>query len=267
MIRSTSLTNRTDAELLLASLEDPDAFGVLYDRWAAPLLGYFVNRVRDVEVAADLVAETLAVVFEKRSRFRDTGDPASAWLYTIAGRELSRYLRRRRVEFRALQRLGLTRPAVDEESACAIEALIDHDADEHPLAAALQGISKSEREAVELRVFEELEYRTRGGCDCGPYPHSNKCNASSVGSRRPSRRHRDRDAASDQCDRPAKCPPRRAGDPKQGRCGPRQLQGLDPSGLFPLEYVFGLQGDDREPMVAARLDRDHGRQAGSPRRD
>jgi RNA polymerase sigma factor (sigma-70 family) len=166
MIRSTSLTNRTDAELLLASLEDPDAFGVLYDRWAAPLLGYFVS-VRDVEVAADLVAETLAVVFEKRSRFRDTGDPASAWLYTIAGRQLSRYLRRRRVEFRALQRLGLTRPAVDEESARAIEALIDHDAHEHPLAAALQGISKSERDAVELRVFEELEYReiaTRLNC-------------------------------------------------------------------------------------------------------
>jgi RNA polymerase sigma factor (sigma-70 family) len=159
MIRSTSPANRTDAELLLASLQDPDAFGVLYDRWAAPLLGYFVNRVRDVEVAADLVAETLAVVFEKRSRFRDTGDPASAWLYTIAGRELSRYLRRRRVELRALQRLGLTRPPIDEESARAIEALIDHDAHEHPLAAALQGISKTERDAVELRVFEELEYR------------------------------------------------------------------------------------------------------------
>ena len=98
-------------------------------------------------------------------------------------------------------------------------------------------------------------------------PHSNKCNASSVGGRRPPRRDRDRDAASDQCDRPAQCPSYRAGDPKQGRPGPRQLQGSNPSGLLPLEDVFGLQGDGREPMVAARLDRDHGRQAGSPRRD
>jgi RNA polymerase sigma-70 factor, ECF subfamily len=151
--------DRSDAELLIASRRDPDAFVELYDRWARPLLGFFVRRVRDPEVAADLVAETLAVVFEKRARFRDTGAPASAWLYVIASRELSRYFRRQRVEMRAFARLGVALPAVDTESASAIEALVNQDADADPLADAIAEMSKSEQDAVQLRVVEQLDYR------------------------------------------------------------------------------------------------------------
>jgi hypothetical protein len=43
---------RTDAELLIASRDDPRAFRELYDRWADRLLAYFYRRVLDAEVAA-----------------------------------------------------------------------------------------------------------------------------------------------------------------------------------------------------------------------
>jgi hypothetical protein len=56
----------TDAELLVASRHDPAAFRELYDRWAERLLAYFYRRVFDPEVAADLLAETFAVAFERR---------------------------------------------------------------------------------------------------------------------------------------------------------------------------------------------------------
>jgi hypothetical protein len=78
---------RTDAELLIASREDPRAFRELYDRWADRLLAYFYRRVVDAEVAGDLLAETFAVAFERRRRFRDVGAPGAAWLY---GRVLDR---------------------------------------------------------------------------------------------------------------------------------------------------------------------------------
>lgn len=155
----SDLDRRSDAELLVASQRDPEAFEVLYDRWARPLLAYFARRLRDPEVAADLTAETLAVVFEKRARFRDTGDPASAWLYTIARRQLSRYGRRRTVELRAVERLGLSLPVLDPESADAIASLTDQDAGNDPVSAAIERMSAREREAVELRVVEELTYR------------------------------------------------------------------------------------------------------------
>jgi hypothetical protein len=63
-------TVMTDAELIVASRDDPLAFRELYDRWADRLLAYFYRRVFDAEVAADLLAETFAVAFERRRRFR-----------------------------------------------------------------------------------------------------------------------------------------------------------------------------------------------------
>ena len=59
----------TDAELIVASRRDPRAFRELYDRWADKLLAYFYRRVLDPEVAADLLAETFAVAYERRKRF------------------------------------------------------------------------------------------------------------------------------------------------------------------------------------------------------
>ena len=156
---ATRSDDLSDAQLLVASQSDPEAFGALYDRWARPLLAYFARRVRDPEVAADLTAETMAVVFAKRMRFRDTGAPASAWLYAIAGHELSRYARRRTVEMRTFERLGLTRPVIDDASGEAIEALIERDASAASLGEALDSVSDVERHAVELRVVEELSYR------------------------------------------------------------------------------------------------------------
>jgi DNA-directed RNA polymerase specialized sigma24 family protein len=92
--------------LIVASRDDPQAFREFYDRWAETMLAYFCRRVRSPEVAADLLAETFAVAFEARGRFRDVGKPGGAWLYGIARKELSRYFRRQRVELRVVQRLG-----------------------------------------------------------------------------------------------------------------------------------------------------------------
>ncbi len=151
-------SSRSDAELIVASRDDPVAFRELYDRWAEPLLAYFYRRVLDAEVAADLLANTFAVAYERRGRFRDLGRPGGAWLYGIAGRELSHYFRRRSVELRAARRLGLQRPELDAESAARIEALVESDQLRASLAAAMRQISGAERDAVELRVVGELGY-------------------------------------------------------------------------------------------------------------
>jgi RNA polymerase sigma-70 factor (ECF subfamily) len=148
----------TDAELILASRRDPAKFRELYDRLAEDLLAYFYRRVMDPEVAADLLAETFAVAFERRGRFRDRGKPGAAWVYGIAAKELSHWYRRKAVELRAVQRLGMTLPALDDESIARLEALVDGDAQRAAVAAALDGLPDGERAAVELRVVEELGY-------------------------------------------------------------------------------------------------------------
>ena len=135
---------RSDAELIVASQDDPRAFRELYDRWAETLLGYFYRRVSDAEVAADLLAETFAVAYEGRNRFQDIGRPGGAWLYGIARRELSHYFRRRSVELRAVQRLGIEVPQVDAESVAAIDALEASGADQARLTDAIDRLSVSD---------------------------------------------------------------------------------------------------------------------------
>jgi RNA polymerase sigma-70 factor, ECF subfamily len=148
----------TDAELIVASRDDPRAFRELYDRWAERLLAYFYRRVLDADVAADLLAETFAVAYEKRRRFRDVGRPGGTWLYGIAARELSHWFRRQEVERRAIRRLGIDVPALDDESRRAIEGLADADEHRAALTAALERLGPGERDAVHLRVVDELGY-------------------------------------------------------------------------------------------------------------
>ena len=159
-----------DTRLILDSRDDPAAFALLYRRWAERLLAYFYVRVRDPEVASDLLAETFAVAYERRHRFEDTGCPGGAWLYGIARKELAHFFRRRAVDTRALKRLGLTVPVLDDESIARIERLADA-ADQQPLLlAALEEMTLAEREAVQLRVVDELEYSeiaARLGCSAG----------------------------------------------------------------------------------------------------
>jgi RNA polymerase sigma-70 factor (ECF subfamily) len=160
----------SDAQLIVASRADPRAFRELYDRWAERLLAYFYRRVLDAEVAADLLAETFAVAYERRRRFRDVGRPGGAWLYGIAARELSHWFRSREVQRRALRRLRIEVPPLDDESIARIEALIDIDEHRAALTAALAQIAPDQRDAVALRVVGELRYdeiATQLGCSEG----------------------------------------------------------------------------------------------------
>jgi RNA polymerase sigma-70 factor (ECF subfamily) len=159
MVRAdTAAAARTDAELIIASRHDPRAFRELYDRWAERLLAYFYSRVRDADVAADLLAETFAVAYERRRRFRDLGRPGGAWLFGIARKELAHWFRRQDVDRRAVRRLRIEVPVLDDDSITRIEALDDIEGHRADLAAALEQMSPAERNAVQLRVVSELQY-------------------------------------------------------------------------------------------------------------
>ncbi|HEV2920550.1 MAG TPA: sigma-70 family RNA polymerase sigma factor, partial [Actinomycetota bacterium] len=100
----------------------------------------------------------------------DMGRPGSAWLFGIAQKELAHWVRHRAAEQRAVRRLGIVVPALDDESIARIEALADVAAHREALTEALGRMTDLERDAVRLRVLEELDYRTiaaRLGCTEG----------------------------------------------------------------------------------------------------
>jgi RNA polymerase sigma-70 factor, ECF subfamily len=144
---------------LRRSQQDPRAFGDFYREHAASVARYFARRVIDPEAALDLTAETFAQAFAGRRRFRgSTPQEARAWLYTVAQRQLAGYLRRGYADNDALRRLGLQRPEAGPEELAHIEELGAMGELRLRLASQMEELPAGYREAVRLRVVEELAY-------------------------------------------------------------------------------------------------------------
>jgi len=107
----------------------------------------------------ELTAETFARAYVSWRGLRG-GSPQErqAWLYTIARRTLARYLRRGRVERRALQRLGVQMPSVHEDDLALIEERAGLHELRHALGEQLARLSREQRRALELRIVEDRPY-------------------------------------------------------------------------------------------------------------
>jgi len=158
---------RSDTELLLASRADPATFVELYRRHAEDLLRYFARRTLDPEAAAELTAETFAEAFASRRNYRDTGVNGVAWVYGIARHQLGRFYRTGSTEARARERIGMHRRDLPAEDYERIEDLVDLAPIRAALIEALATLGDEQREALQLRVIEELSYpdvASRLGC-------------------------------------------------------------------------------------------------------
>jgi RNA polymerase sigma factor (sigma-70 family) len=136
-----------------------DEFGLVYARESEVVLLFLVRRTFDVAVAADLTAETFALALCSWSRLRGRSEEeVRGWLFTVARRQVSRYLRRARVERRAVERLGVRVPLVYEDDLAAIEARAGLAALRAALGAELARLSEDQRVALQLRVVEDRSY-------------------------------------------------------------------------------------------------------------
>jgi RNA polymerase sigma-70 factor (ECF subfamily) len=141
---------RDDAALLSGGPED---FGLFYARHEAPILRFFMRRVRGVDAAADLCAETFARALESRRTFDPGLGEARAWLFGIARHVLAQSLTSGRVRDETRVRLQLEPLVIDDESITRLSELADDVA-----VQALQELPGEQREAITRRVLEEREY-------------------------------------------------------------------------------------------------------------
>jgi len=158
-MKHNDVGKRSDAWLIRAATDDPDAFRLLYDRYATTLHSFFNRRTGSPEVALDLTAETLARAWTSKSRFRDeAGGTAGPWLFAIARRVLMRSVAQGRIETAMLERLRVDRTVWVHVDAKPNEWWLEGlDAD---LEAALEGLPAQQRRALELRVLSDLPYST-----------------------------------------------------------------------------------------------------------
>lgn len=143
-----------DAELLSLTPQDPEAFGVFYDRFESEVLAFFYRATRRAELAADLAAETFAAALASAPGFRPELGSARGWLFGIARHELADAWHRQRIEDLARRRLGLEPLVLTDEALERIEQLgtrID-------ALALLDELPADQRRAVRGRVLEDRDY-------------------------------------------------------------------------------------------------------------
>jgi RNA polymerase sigma-70 factor (ECF subfamily) len=148
----------SDAALLRASKTDAAPFRELYERYAQPVYGFYLRRTRDDHAALDLTAETFAQAWLARGRFRDeAAGSAGPWLFGIARNLLAQSVRRRTIELNACERLGIL-AGLDREPVVVEPTDAWADGLEAGLGDALDALPGGPRDAVELRIVEELDY-------------------------------------------------------------------------------------------------------------
>lgn len=146
---------RTDAQLLAATADDPEAFGLFYRRHVRWVLGACVRRAGDAELAADVTAEVFATALAASDRFEAARGTAGGWLFGIALHKLADARRRGHAERRARDRLGIPALALTDDDIARIDELASTGDD---LGGLLAALPDDQRSAIEARVVHERGY-------------------------------------------------------------------------------------------------------------
>jgi len=154
-----TLLSVSDTQDMQRPVNGPMVFAEAYQKHSRSILLFLTRQTYDPETALDLTAETFAQAFAGRKRFRgSTDDELAAWLFAIARNLLARFLRRGVVERRALSRMAIEVPTVEPAEITRILELSGLAEIRTAVARELRTLSEEQREALQLRVVDELPY-------------------------------------------------------------------------------------------------------------
>ena len=150
---------RTDADLLRAAHADPQAFREFYERYAVWVRAWFQRHTGSDSVALDLTAETFAQAWHSLRRYRDLADGSGApWLFGIARNLLRQYHKHNRIESAARLRLGLPVAFAESEDYERVDERMAASDMGPALHSAVEGLPSPQREALQLRIVQQLSY-------------------------------------------------------------------------------------------------------------
>jgi RNA polymerase sigma-70 factor (ECF subfamily) len=149
-----------DARQVALSLDDPDLFGVVFDRYFAEIHCYAAKRIgRDA--ADDVAAETFLAAFRARHRFDASRGSVRGWLYGIVTNHLSAYRRQEVRAYRAMAAASASTAAADQAEdglADRVIARVDAGVVHRELATALAGLPHGDRDVLLLTALAGLSH-------------------------------------------------------------------------------------------------------------
>jgi RNA polymerase sigma factor (sigma-70 family) len=148
----------SDGSVIERSWETPDAFAVIFDRYADDIHRYIARRLGS-DTADDLMAETFVIAFQRRRRYDLSHAHARPWLYGIATNLIARHRREEARRLRALSRAAALSPGrADGGPEDAVIEELGAAGAHGTLAAALAQLPARYRDVLFVIAWGELDY-------------------------------------------------------------------------------------------------------------
>jgi RNA polymerase sigma-70 factor (ECF subfamily) len=144
----------SDREVLSASLDDPAAFGVLFEEHFTDIFRYLERRVGP-EPAKELAADAFAVAFAKRSSYDPSRGEVRSWLFGIATNLLRNHRKEEVTELRRRARASVANDEIEPDTEAATERLFAS-SQRSRLLAGLAQLDDRSRDVICLTAFADL---------------------------------------------------------------------------------------------------------------
>jgi RNA polymerase sigma-70 factor (ECF subfamily) len=151
-LASTATRDVEDVLVADASRGDVQAFAALYDLHADRVFRHLYYQVGNRADAEDLTQQVFLQAWQAIGRFRKTGAPFIAWLFTIA-HNLAINAWRRRPDFEPLDLEPVSEAAWADPEAVALA-----DYDREVVRRAILQLKPEQRQVIILRFLEHLDY-------------------------------------------------------------------------------------------------------------
>jgi RNA polymerase sigma-70 factor (ECF subfamily) len=146
------MCEESDSELIALAKEDPDSFGLLYERYVGRIYNYVYYRTGNHQDAEDLTARTFYRALKHISRYTDRGAPFSAYLYRIAHNVVANWHRdTKRRQIIALDELVITASDRDEPAIAA-----ERTDEQEQLLQAVHRLPPERQQLLILKLVEKM---------------------------------------------------------------------------------------------------------------
>lgn len=142
-----------EVALINAAKTDPEAFGLLYERYVERIYNYIYFRVGGAGDAEDLTAKVFFKALRNIGGYRHMGLPFSAWLYRIAHNLVANYHRDR---FK-IQEISIENLIVEDTNrSSAPEHMMETKQENDFLMSLVNDLSSQKRELIILKYVQKL---------------------------------------------------------------------------------------------------------------
>jgi RNA polymerase sigma-70 factor (ECF subfamily) len=140
--------------LIERARSDPEAFGLLYERYVGKIYNYIYYRVGNHYDAEDLTARTFYRALNHIAEYTPRGAPFSAWLYRIAHNLVVNWHRdRQRHQLVSLEEVILHTPLEHGEE---LHQLSEREDEKERLLAAVRRLPEDRQQLLILKFVEGL---------------------------------------------------------------------------------------------------------------